>query len=188
MIGFIKRNLIGVRILLLFIATNLVYGFMLVVTIPKTMAHAGGMKLLDMMPLGYNTAYVVELMTKLGEAGRKSYLYYQIPVDFVYPFLFGLSYSLLLAYLLRRLQKLDTWMIYFCLLPILAGLADYLENFGIVYLLSTFPALPNGIIHITSVFSVVKSAATTGYFVILILMLLVLGINFLMKQRGRRNS
>ncbi len=188
MIGFIKRNLVGTRILLLFIATNLVYGFMLIVTIPKTMAFADGMKLLDMMPMGYDSAYVIDLMNKLGEDGRETYLYYQIPVDFIYPFLFGLCYSLLLAYFIKRLQRLDTALIYFCLLPILAGLADYLENFGIVYLLSTFPALPDWAIKITNIFSVVKSAATTGYFITLILVLIVLGVNFLIKVRNFKSN
>src|SRR5690554_3746095 len=103
---------------------------MLTVTIPKTMSHANGLNLLDMMPAGYNLNYVDELFDSLGEIGRETYLTNQIPVDMIYPLLFGLSYCLLLAYLLKKLKKLNAPFIYLCLLPIIAGIADYMENFG----------------------------------------------------------
>ena len=47
---FIKRNISGKKVLLLFIITNVVYAVMLSITIPKVMSFAGGMKLIDMMP------------------------------------------------------------------------------------------------------------------------------------------
>lgn len=50
----IEKNISGKKVLGLFILTNLVYAYMLMVTIPKTMAFANGMKLLDMMPAGYD--------------------------------------------------------------------------------------------------------------------------------------
>ena len=49
----IEKNISGKKVLGLFILTNLVYTFMLVFTIPKTMKFANGMKLLDMMPTGH---------------------------------------------------------------------------------------------------------------------------------------
>jgi len=52
------------------------------------------MKLLDMLPTGYNQDYVSELFRTLGENGREIYLTNQIPVDMIYPLLFGLTYSL----------------------------------------------------------------------------------------------
>jgi hypothetical protein len=59
------------------------------VTIPKTMAFANGMKLLDMMPAGYDFDYVIKLFNALGENGRKTYLTSLIPVDMIYPLLFA---------------------------------------------------------------------------------------------------
>jgi hypothetical protein len=93
---FIEKNNSGKKVLSLFILTNVVYVYMLKVTIPKTMEFSNGMKLLDMMPTGYNQSYVHELFRVLGENGRKMYLTNQIPVDMIYPLLFGLTYSLLL--------------------------------------------------------------------------------------------
>jgi hypothetical protein len=48
----IEKNISGKKVLGLFMLTNLVYAFMLIFTIPKTMRFANGMKLLDMMPKG----------------------------------------------------------------------------------------------------------------------------------------
>ena len=70
LIKFIEKNISGKKVLGLFILTNLVYTFMLTVTIPKTMEFSNGMKLLDMMPTGYDLNYVNELFNWLGENGR----------------------------------------------------------------------------------------------------------------------
>jgi hypothetical protein len=49
------------------------------------------MRLLDMMPTGYDFNYIVKLFSALDENGRKTYLTSQIPVDMIYPLLFGIS-------------------------------------------------------------------------------------------------
>lgn len=90
----INNNLAGTKVLVLFALTNIVYAFMLIITIPKTMRFSNGMKLLDMMPTGYDFEYINTLFDTLGEKGREVYLYNQIPVDMIYPFLFGISYCL----------------------------------------------------------------------------------------------
>jgi len=133
--NIIKRNLSGKKVFILFVLTNLVYAFMLIVTIPKTMTFSKGFKLLDMMPMGYDLEYINTLFDTLGEKGREVYLYNQIPVDMIYPFLFGICYCLLIAYFLEKLNKLNSSFFYLCLIPLIAGVADYLENFGIIIML-----------------------------------------------------
>ncbi|TMM53725.1 hypothetical protein FEE95_17660 [Maribacter algarum] len=179
---FIERNLSGKKVLALFVLTNIFYVFMLTVTIPQTMNFSNGMALLDMMPTGYDLGYVSELFSSLGEEGRNTYLTNQVPVDMLYPFLFGFSYSLLLAYFLKKLGKLKTPFTYLCLLPIIAGIADYAENFGIINLLKSYPDLTETAVKTTSAFSLVKSISTSAFFIVLILVLMVLGI----KTIGRK--
>ncbi|MGK0376922.1 MAG: hypothetical protein ACJA1Z_000729 [Patiriisocius sp.] len=111
---FLEKNVSGKKVLRLFILTNAVYAFMLIVTIPKTMEFSKGMRLLDMMPMGYDLNYVSELFKSLGEIGRETYLTNQIPVDMIYPLLFGLTYCLLLAYFLKKLNKLNSPFRYLC--------------------------------------------------------------------------
>lgn len=175
-VKFLEKNTSGKKILSLFILTNVVYLFMLFVTIPKTMGFSNGMKLLDMIPTGYDLGYVSELFSSLGENGRETYLTSQIPVDMIYPLLFGLTYCLLLGYFLKKLNKLNTLFTYLCLIPIIAGIADYLENFGIIAMLKSYPELTEISVKTTSFFSLVKSISTTAFFITLIIVLVILGL------------
>ncbi len=120
----IGKHLSGKKVLILFALTNMVYAAMIFITIPKVMAFSGGLKLLDMMPLGYDLDDVNALFTALGEKGRGIYLHNQIPVDMIYPFLFGISYSLIFAFFYIN-GKLDSVFFYVILLPLVAGTADY---------------------------------------------------------------
>lgn len=184
---FIEKDISGKKVLGLFILTNFVYTFMLIVTIPKTMGFSNGMKLLDMMPTGYDLNYVSELFTSLGENGRLTYLTNQIPVDMIYPLLFGLSYCLLLGYLLKKLNKLNSPYIYLCLIPIIAGIADYLENIGIIIMLKNYPELKETTVYTTNIFSVIKSISTSIFFIALILILITFGIKVLNRKTSANN-
>lgn len=181
---FIAKNSSGKKVALLFVITNLIYAFMLLVTIPKTVAYSGGMKLLDMMPQGYDSEYVNELFSKLGKEGRDVYLFNQIPVDMIYPFLFGITYSLLIAYFLKKLDKLYTSFLFLCLIPIIAGIADYLENIGIVTMLNDYPDLSAMHISTTNIFSIIKSVSTTLFFIVLIVIIILVGIKWLKLKRS----
>ena len=179
----ISNHATGKKALLFFILANLVYIAMLSITIPATMTFSDDLKILDMLPMGYDAAYVKTLFNALGEEGRNYYLLRQIPMDMVYPILFAVSYCLIIVYFLRKLHKLDSWMFYLCLIPLIAGLADYVENFGIITLLISYPDLSPKIISATSIFSVIKSTSTTIFFIALIIILIALGYSTLVKKK-----
>ena len=179
----LERNISGKKVLGLFILTNFVYAFMLIVTIPKTMKFSNGMKILDMIPNGYDLNYVSELFRSLGEIGRKTYLTNQIPVDMIYPLLFGLTYCLLLGYFLKKQNKLNAPYTYLCLLPIIAGISDYMENFGIITMLKSYPKLTEIIVKTTSSFSIIKSISTSIFFIVLIIILIIQGLNAINKMK-----
>ena len=140
------------------------------------MRFSNQMNLLDMMPTGYDVNYVNILLYTLGEEGRNAYLFNQIPVDMIYPFLFGISYCLVFVYFLKKLNRDKGLLFYGCLLPLIAGIADYFENIGIIYLLNSYPNITNFSVSITNFFTVLKSGTTTVFFVLLIIMLLILGV------------
>ena len=179
----VYRNIEGKKVLFLFILTNLVYGFMLLFTIPKVMGYSGGMKIFDMLPMGYQPEYAGLLLEKLGVAGRNVYLYYQIPIDLLYPFLFGITYCLLLAYLLNQIQHLKAVYFYLCILPLLAGLFDYLENFCIINLLVSYPQVSEGSIQISSFFTVIKSLLSTISFTVIIAVLIILVFKKIVRKK-----
>ena len=179
----IKRNINGKTVLSLFILCNIVYAIMLIDTIPEVMQFSGGMKIFDMMPTGYDYQYVNKLFDTLGTAGRDSYLYHQLPLDLIYPALFGISSCLILAYFLNKLGKLESSLFYLCLLPLLSGLFDYGENIGIINMLKDYPNISTLQVQTTSFFTVVKSVFTTIYFIILIITLLALAKNKLFTRK-----
>lgn len=170
----VYSNIEGGKVLILFVLTNLVYGFMLLVSIPKVMQFSDGMKLFDLMPMGYSVEYAGSLLENLGTEGRNAYLYNQLPVDFIYPFLFGVTYCLLIAYLLNRLNSLKAEYFYLSLLPVLAGMLDYMENLGIVNLLVSYPNFSDASVHIAAFFTVMKSLFSTVSFSVLIVIVILL--------------
>lgn len=178
----------GKRILILFLITNLIYAFMLIITIPKVMAFSNGVNLLDMMPTGYDSDYVENLFNLLGEKGRDTYLYRQIPIDMIYPLFFGISYCLLLAYFLNKLNKLNSILIYLCYLPIIAGTFDYLENLGIIAMLINYPIYSQKVIMSTNIFTIIKSMTTSIYFVALLIILIFLGIKSINEKKTSTNN
>jgi len=171
--NLIKKNITGKRVLFYFLFANIVYAFMLLVTIPKVLNFSAGMKLPDMLPTGYSPDYINTLMSTLGEEGRNLYLYRQIPVDMVYPFLFGISWCLVIAWFLDKLGKMNGPLVYLCLFPVLAGFFDYMENIGMIVILNHYPDNPDFLSLQTNVFTILKSLLTTLYFIALIITMVV---------------
>jgi hypothetical protein len=186
--NIIQQNLAGKRVFGLFVLTNVVYLMMLLITIPNVMSFSHGMNLLDMMPTGYSHEYVSSLLSTLGNGGRDAYLYHQIPVDMIYPFLFGVSSCLVLAYFLNKLNKLKGSLFYLCFIPLFSGLFDYSENVGIIGMLNSYPNNSVLLSQITSTFSILKSGCTVTYFIVLTMLLLVLGVNVLRNNLNPKNN
>ncbi len=154
----IKRNINGKRVLFFFFAANAVYAVMLFITIPLLTKFSGGMRLLDMSRGGYDADYVNTLFSALGKEGRDTYLFIQIPVDMIYPFLSGIAYCLVLAYFLDRLGKFNSFLFYVCLLPLVSALFDYSENIGIISMLRSYPNTPSWLAQTTSTFTMLKTS------------------------------
>jgi hypothetical protein len=175
--NFIKKHLNGKAVLSWFVLCNIVYAIMIVVTIPALTKYSHGIKILDMMPTGYDIHYVNTLFNALGTLGRAYYLYRQLPLDLIYPALFGISSCLVLAYFLNRLGTFGGKLFYLCLLPLFSGLFDYGENFGIISMLKAYPNITAVQVQTTSIFSIIKSVLTTIYFLILVILLLAVAKN-----------
>lgn len=184
--NFIIRQASGWKLLLLLALTNLVYLYMLIFSIPAVTKLAGGRKLPDMMPLGYNAEYLQELFSALGEKGRQLYLSWQIPVDMLYPFLFGITYCLLGIFLLRKLQQLYSPWFYVSFLPVFTAIADYLENFGIISLLRSYPEISPARVFATNIFSLLKSITTSLFFSLLLSGFLLWGFQKLFRKKQVR--
>lgn len=175
---YITKYSTGRILISLLIMTWIVFGYMIAFSIPQIMEYADGMELLDLKPLGYSHNYVQVLFEKLGNEGRHLYLTYQIPIDMIYPILFALCYSILTVYLFDKIKSSEKLIFVFSLIPVIAGMFDYLENIGIIIMLKSYPDISSGMSLTTSIFSIGKSSFTTVFWLLLIYALLILSIKY----------
>ncbi|MCU0444816.1 MAG: hypothetical protein MUE85_07840 [Microscillaceae bacterium] len=166
--SLIERNLSGKNVIISLVLANIVYGIMLGITIPAVLQYSGGKQIFDLLPTGYSPAYAHQLLNALGEKGRTAYLYQQIPFDLMYPLLFGISYCLLLAYILRKTNRWESGFYWVCIFPLIGGLSDYFENFCVIGLLTQYPNFSDNLVLMASFFSISKSLFTSLYFLGLI--------------------
>jgi len=177
-VNFLKKWASGNIVTGLFITTMVVYLAMLIYTLPAVDSFAQGKTLFDLSPTGYSYEYAVSLLEALGAEGRNVYLTLQLPMDFIYPGLFAISYSLLLTWIFSKGFTANSKIFYFAVIPFFGGFFDYLENFGIIRMIKSYPNVSHELVSVSSVFTILKSAFTTAFF-----LLLVVGILKIIKKR-----
>ena len=178
LIRFMQKNSTGKVVLSLFFLTMAVYLTMLSYSIPAVTAYAPEQPIFDLSPAGYSFDYAYELLDKLGAEGREIYLSTQLPLDFIYPGLFSITYSLLLVWVFGKIFNIRSKIFFFALVPFLAGIFDYAENVFIIKMISSFPDLQVATVNIASIFTLLKSSFTMFLFV-----LLVVAFALLLKQK-----
>lgn len=178
LIGLMQRRATGKTVLVLFAVAMTVYLVMLLITIPRIEAYAPDVALFDLSPTGYSHAEAMLLLDSLGPEGRDAYLFPQLALDFVYPGLFAVCYSLMLTWVFAQRFRPESRIFYLAILPVFAGLFDYVENLLIIRMIMVFPDFSEGSAAAASIATVLKSAFTTGTF-----FLLILGVAFFIKKR-----
>ncbi len=172
MIKELRNKVSGKLVLLLFSITNVIYISMLFYSLPKVGSYAPELVLFDMSPTGYSYSTAMNLLKELGSKGRDVYLSLQLPLDFIYPVLFSVTYSFLIIWLVTRFNLIWSKCYWVAILPIAVGLFDYAENFGIILMLMHYPEVPEMLVQLSSFFTVLKSILTMLYFVALLVMVL----------------
>lgn len=181
MINKLQKAATGRVVLLLFIITMIVYLIILLYSIPAVIAQAPGMKLFDMSPSGYNPSYAEKLLTAIGPGGREVYMKRQLPLDFIYPGLFAVTYTLMIVWLFGKRLDPKSRIFLLALVPAAAGLFDYFENVGIILMLKSYPNISPMLVHVSSTFSILKSVLTILFYLILCFGFLIL---FLKRNRS----
>jgi hypothetical protein len=115
----------------------------------------GGAGLLDMEVL-YTPEQAYSHLAAMGEAGRVFDLTRIIPLDLVFPLIYSLFYAITISWLLHTwLPEGNRWH-RLNLVPLPGGVADYLENFGIITMLLAWPAQLPYIAFLTMITGFVK--------------------------------
>jgi len=166
-LNVLKKHASGRTVIVLFTLTMAIYLLMLFYSIPMVESFAPNTALFDLSPSGYSYQHAMSLLEELGNEGRQIYISLQLPLDFVYPGLFAVSYTLLLIWLFAKSIKDTSRIYYLAFIPALGGLFDYLENVYIIRMINSFPDLSPRLVQIASTFTLLKSIFTTIFFLLL---------------------
>ncbi|ASP20572.1 hypothetical protein ANTHELSMS3_01886 [Antarctobacter heliothermus] len=139
--------------LLLTVVTLSVYFVMVLWTLPKIAAAAGGLLPFDLRPWGYTPEEAAALLSALSEAGRTLYSDVQLRLDTVYPPLLAVW---ICASAARLFPRSVVWAI--GLVAVVGMAADLAENAAVARLLDGFDAQTA---QRAARWTLVKSAATT---------------------------
>jgi hypothetical protein len=180
---FVYRSIKRKRVLIWVVITYSIYAFILFVSIPSVLKFSGGLNTFNIMPFGYSSEYVMKLLFTLGVEGRHAYLFHQIPLDLIFPFIFAYGNCLLIGYLLNKINSLNGKLIYLSLLPVFASWFDYLENIGVMTMLLKYPNVSEFVIQITDFFSVTKSLLMNIFFVVLFAILVLVSLKWYFSKR-----
>jgi hypothetical protein len=156
----------------------LIYGLMVTVTLAHIETVSGQVPF-DMRPMGYGPPDAATLLEGLGVEGRKYYLNYQVPLDTVYPALLALTLVATICWLDRRIPKGRLVRIGVAL-SVGSALFDYVENFGIIAMIWSWPNVSALLVYAISIATIVKSALTT------FAVLLTLCIGFVWMRQPKR--
>ncbi len=134
----------GLKSLIILFAMIMVFNLLL---FPLFMPADGDTKPLDIM-FAYSPEDAYEMIKGIEDEGRQNYLKGLLLVDYIYPVI----YSLFLGFSIFLLYK-NTLL---SISPLLILLSDYLENTGIIIMLSLYPSEIRSIAMTTSFFTSLK--------------------------------
>lgn len=99
----------------------------------------GGTGILDLEFL-YTPEQAYALLSAMGDAGRAFDLARIVPLDLVFPFVYTLFYAVTITWILHRWLPARSRWHRLNVIPLIAGLCDYMENFGIITMLVSWPS------------------------------------------------
>lgn len=150
----------------------LVFNFFL---LPKLIpVNGGGSE--SVMPLDLQFAYTPKMayqsISSYSDIIRKSYIIGEMTLDIVYPLFYTLflSFSIFLIY--RNKKDNNSLAIQFALVPYIILVSDFIENTGIVTMLSKYPEQLISVAWGTSYFSTLKWVTVAFCFLLIIIGLL----------------
>lgn len=176
MIKWLDAHASGRLVLISLISSQAIYLVMVLITLPHIQQLAGGLKPFDLLPQGYDFAYAISFLESIKDEGRNFYLSRQIPLDLIYPGLFAFAFATLWLWILDKAPACSKAWRWGALLPILAGIADYIENALIVAMLYSYPDISKVLVSTANISTILKSMTTTIYFIALLLLIVIIGV------------
>lgn len=134
---WISRKANG-RLVVVFLLLQLFFNFWVFPFFTKQFGPGEGQQMLDLM-IGFSPEQAYATISGYGDAGRSGATITTAIVDSIYPFVYAGLLALAISWFLNGIPlKNQNWQ-YLNLLPFAALVFDFIENAGIITLLSAFP-------------------------------------------------
>lgn len=143
-------------------------------SVPTFMKYTHGTKLLD-MEINYSPEKAYQMLTDYGLTGRQLYLNI-LTMDLIFPLVYSLFLMITVTLLFQKLFSPDHPIQKLNLIPLVAGLADYLENFGIATMLLNYPTKYTWVAGVTNVFTITKDLSILASLILLIIATVGIGV------------
>ncbi|RUT29020.1 hypothetical protein EJP77_16600 [Paenibacillus zeisoli] len=104
----------------------------------------------------YSSHRLYDILDSLGATGREAYRSFLRTIDAAFPLLYSSALALSIRVLVRLAASRSTRASKLYLLPLLAGLFDYIENLSILVILSNYPEHLDAIAAISGCFTPAK--------------------------------
>ncbi|TDB65208.1 hypothetical protein [Arundinibacter roseus] len=147
------------RRMLLFLVLVIGINVLLFPALQTKMGQGAAADVLD-LHIGFTKAEAMEVLTILGENGRQIYLWTELLADGIYPILYTLLFLSILSLIYKKILFPASYWRWINLVPLFILLADYLENVGIITLITTFPNFSDPVVWLTSAANQIKWGAT----------------------------
>ncbi|TCL56869.1 hypothetical protein EDD76_11041 [Kineothrix alysoides] len=133
MYKWIRQQASWKKTALIFITAQIIFLCMNTLTFPAIMKDGSGLIPFDMTGIsGYDYQYADSFINELTLNGRTVYLFFQEPLDILYPLL--ISFSFVMAFCLLSKEK-SRWP----LIGFIPMIFDYLENILVISMLTVKP-------------------------------------------------
>lgn len=147
-------------------------------TVPRIIHLSGGTGILD-TELTYSSVKAYQVLNSQQTVGRHAYLKFLTTFDMIFPLIYSLALSVTITVLFRLIFSSIVWIQKLSLVPLIAGMFDYLENIAIIIMLTKYPVHVDGIACIAGYFTLGK-----WIFSFISLLFIVIGlINMLIARR-----
>lgn len=144
--------LLCVAFISLYILLNFILG------VPQLKQLSGGIGVID-STFNYSADKVYTMIEAYGPQGRKIHIALEV-VDFIFPLIYSLFFSLSVTLILRHMFPLNTFTQTICLLPLLIIVFEYVENIGVLAMLVSYPRRLEVLAVITNVATLLKTLVT----------------------------
>lgn len=114
----------------------------------------------ELRPIDLHFSYtypeIKTLLGEYGEEGRKFYAKFEIIADTIYPIFYTLMCCALIGYTWRKYLLANPRLSLLLAIPLLILFFDYAENVCIILLLTNYPDISEGLVSLSSIFTMLK--------------------------------